>query len=50
MDVGTGYPHPLLHLKEWREHPARPAEKVQNLSSALDNLRQAIATLERFLT
>jgi hypothetical protein len=37
------YRHPLLHIKGWRdEFPKGKAEKAENLSGALENLRTAI--------
>ncbi len=42
-----GYHHPLHHLG--LADPPPKAEKVENLTAALDNLKQAIAQVERFL-
>ena len=43
------YPHPLLHLEKWDEDDCHRSEKVEDLKSALENLKQAIAITERFL-
>lgn len=47
LDQGE-YPHPLLHLAEYRPQPA-PQEKVVNLQDALLSLKTAIIQVERFL-
>jgi hypothetical protein len=49
FDRSADYLHPLLHLDEWREQAAAPAEKVIDLSSALARLQTAIRQVERFL-
>lgn len=43
------YDHPLLHLGSAKEFTGPKAEKIENLSSALDNLKTAISLLERFM-
>ena len=43
------YAHPLLHLGPWEENGHAKAEKVENLSGALNQLKMAIAQTERFL-
>ncbi len=43
------YPHPLLHLKEWKEELSINSEKITNLESALENLKLAIIKTEAFL-
>lgn len=43
------YAHPLLHLDEWQETGAVKAEKVENLSDAIESLKRAIVRVERFL-
>ena len=43
------YPHPLLHLDDWQEPVLPASEKVENLSSALNRLQNAIVQVERFL-
>ncbi|MEW6221291.1 MAG: CRISPR-associated primase-polymerase type A1 [Thermodesulfobacteriota bacterium] len=45
-----GYLHPLLHLPDWQQAAASPkAERVENLADAVEQLRSALACLERFL-
>jgi len=43
------YPHPLLHLQQWQEGRGQNSEKVEDLRSALENLKAAIVRLEAFL-
>jgi len=43
------YPHPLLHLGTWDPQEEVKAEKVVNLSSALESLKMSISQVERFL-
>ena len=45
-----GYAHPLLHWPDWRKGtaPVR-AERIVNLEDALENLKTAIGTVQRFL-
>lgn len=45
-----GYAHPLLHWPDWQKGtaPAR-AERIVNLEDALENLKAAIGTVQRFL-
>lgn len=43
------YPHPLLHIEGWKAEAGAKAEKVENLSAALENLKSAILLVERFL-
>jgi hypothetical protein len=46
----SGYAHPLLHWSEWSEEMAAPrAERVTNLGDALEELKRAIGTVQRFL-
>jgi len=49
FDQDKEYDHPLLHLGPWEEFTRPRAEKVENLSAALDNLKLAISRLERFV-
>lgn len=52
FDAAGPYAHPLLHLpKDYLPEASEPvkAEKVENLQAALDMLRTAIETVERFL-
>ncbi len=49
FDPSVEYFHPLLHLKQWKEDPKKKAEKAENLTSALDNLRLAIDQVKRFV-
>jgi len=48
----TGYLHPLIHLASWAaisgKNPGK-SEKIENLSSAVMNMKTAIVQLERFL-
>ena len=49
---GSGYPHPLRHLSEYRESERADqplSERVANLEDALENLRTALRMVERFL-
>ncbi len=41
------YPHPLLHLEQWKDEA--PSEKISDLNSALENLKAAISRVEAFL-
>ncbi|MEW6665758.1 MAG: CRISPR-associated primase-polymerase type A1 [Thermodesulfobacteriota bacterium] len=43
------YEHPLLHLCEGEQEEGKRAERVENLTSALDQLKTAIAQVQRFL-
>lgn len=46
----AGYPHPLLHWPQWSAGGSSPrGERAVNLQEALENLRHAIETVERFL-
>jgi len=45
----SGYPHPLLHLPDFREQPVPVSERVVNLQDALLNLKTAIEQIQRFL-
>lgn len=46
----SGYAHPLLHWPEWSEDMATPrAERITNLADAIEDLKQAIGTVQRFL-
>lgn len=49
FDLGEEYAHPLLHLREWKgaDHPK--AEKIENLQSAIENLKAALAQVQRFI-
>ena len=44
-----GYAHPLLHLdsKQFQSQPK--SEKIENLSSALENLKQSIMVVQQFI-
>ncbi len=49
----TGYIHPLIHVKEWRDltgpnHPK--SERIENLTDAVEQMKTAILVLEKFLT
>jgi len=49
LDVPAGYQHPLLHLDDWNAVSGKKSEKVENLSSALENLKSAIIQAQRFM-
>ncbi len=52
FDRVDSYPHPLLHLPEWKEKQGNKevmAGRVQNLESALELLKTAIIAVEQFL-
>ncbi|MDP2645311.1 MAG: CRISPR-associated primase-polymerase type A1 [Desulfobacterales bacterium] len=50
FDVKWEYHHPLLHLENWQMAKMPKAEKVENLSGAIENLKLALSHVERFLT
>jgi hypothetical protein len=43
------YPHPLLHLGPEAGDGGAKAEKIENLAGAVENLKLAIARVERFM-
>lgn len=46
----VSYPHPLLHLPDWKEQDAGPrCERVENLRDALENLKTAMDQVKRFM-
>ncbi len=45
----AGYAHPLLHLDATQFQPQPKSEKIENLSSALENLKLSILTVQHFL-
>jgi hypothetical protein len=49
FDVQDEYAHPLLHLGEWKGAGQVKAEKVENLQSALENLKLAVVQVQRFI-
>ena len=50
LDQGPDYQHPLLHLLEWKNIGLnKKSEKLENLSDALENLKTAIITAQKFL-
>jgi len=49
FDEKAPYVHPLLHLGQWNGTVPTKAEKVENLSSALERLKLAVSQVERFL-
>jgi hypothetical protein len=49
FDKPARYDHPLLNLEEWKEEDAIKAEKVENLTSALENLKNALFLVEKYL-
>jgi hypothetical protein len=44
------YPHPLLHLGPWEGEGPPKAEKAENLSAAMENLKLAMTQVQRFLS
>lgn len=49
FDPDVDYAHPLLHVNEWDQDGIQKAEKVENLGTALENLKLAISQVQRFL-
>jgi len=49
FDPSVAYFHPLLHLTQWKEDLKSKAEKVENLTSALENLKVAMSQVQRFI-
>lgn len=50
FDRSAPYPHPLLHWPEWQPtEGANRAERVVNLTDALERLRAAMTEVEHFL-
>ena len=47
--VQTEYAHPLLHFPEEAGLQEPKSEKIENAADAIDNLKQAIRIVERFL-
>jgi len=46
----ASYIHPLLHVDDWTEKEGAPkAQKVENLASALENLKIAIRQTQKFI-
>ncbi len=45
----AGYAHPLLHLDVTQFQSQPKSEKIENLSSALENLKLSIMTVQHFL-
>jgi hypothetical protein len=48
FDYNQGYAHPLRHCPQWQIQDA-PAENVDSLQDALEQLRQSLETVKRFL-
>jgi hypothetical protein len=48
FDSNAGYAHPLRHCPQWQIQDG-PAEKVDSLQDALDQLRQSLDLVKRFL-
>ena len=48
FDLNAGYAHPLLHCPQWQIQEG-PAEKVDSLQDALEQLRQSLELVKRFL-
>ena len=49
LEGGETYAHPLLHLNAWEKGNLQKAEKVENLQSALANLKLAVSQVQRFI-
>jgi len=49
LEGGEVYAHPLLHLHAWKKADLLKAEKVENLQSALENLKSAVSQVQRFI-
>lgn len=49
LEISFDYQHPLLHLDEWKCGSGKKSEKVEYLSSALENLKTAIIRTQRFI-
>ena len=49
FDVGEDYAHPLLHVGQWKDRGRSKSEKIENLQSALDNLKLAVSQVQRFM-
>ena len=49
FDDEEGYAHPLLHVGEWKNRGRSKSEKIENLQSALDNLKLAVSQVQRFM-
>ncbi|WP_051328220.1 CRISPR-associated primase-polymerase type A1 [Desulfatirhabdium butyrativorans] len=47
--VQAEYAHPLLHFPEEDVQPGPKSEQIENAADAIDNLKQAIRIVERFL-
>jgi DNA-directed RNA polymerase subunit L len=48
FDVNQGYAHPLRHCPQYQIQDG-PAEKVDSLQDALEQLRQSMEVVKRFL-
>ncbi|WP_457573881.1 CRISPR-associated primase-polymerase type A1 [Desulfolithobacter sp.] len=46
---GSGYPHPLRHIKQFKNTGQPRSERIENLRDALDNLKAALRQVERFM-
>lgn len=49
FDVAEEYAHPLLHLEQWKDQGKTKSEKIEDLQSALENLKLAVAQVQRFM-
>lgn len=49
FEVEEEYAHPLLHIAEWKDQGQAKSEKIENLQSALDNLKLAVTQVQRFM-
>ncbi len=49
LEKRNGYVHPLLLIPDYQPGGGQPSAKIENLTSAVENLKQAIVQVERFL-
>jgi hypothetical protein len=49
LQNGSSYPHPLLHLGREGQISGQVSERVENMTSALENLQAAIEQVKRFI-
>ena len=49
FEGGYDYIHPLLHLEHWKNEDCSRSEKIEDLQSALENLKAALIQVEAFL-
>lgn len=49
LEKQNGYIHPLLLIPDYNNGGGQPSAKIENLTAAVENLKQAIVQVERFL-